>query len=87
MKNGDSLMITLDYDKNIYLSPDRSTVNLTDDLETSYKHIVDEDLHNKLIETRGMQWAEKRADAGYKIKRVRWYLRRFLWTLTEPIPG
>ena len=74
MKNGESLVITLDYDKNIYLSPTRSTVNLTIDLDSSNKHIVDEDLNNALIAARDMQWSAKRAAPGYKIKRVRWYL-------------
>ena len=69
-----SLTITLDYDKNIYLSPNRSTVNLTNDLDSSTKHIVDEDLHNTLIEARDMQWIKKRAAPGYKTKRVKWYL-------------
>ena len=74
MKNGDLLTITLDYDKNVYVSPNRSTVNLTNDLNSSPRHIVDEDLHNTLIEARNMQWIKKRAAPGYKIKRVKWYL-------------
>ena len=64
MKNGDLLTITLDYDKNIYVSPNRSTVNLTNDLNSSPRHIVDEDLHNTLIEAREMQWIKKRAAPG-----------------------
>ena len=74
MKNGETLVITLDYDKNIYLSPNRSTVHLTDDLETTNKHTVDVDLHNALIEARDIQWVKKRAAPGYKPKRVKWYL-------------
>ena len=74
MKNGDMLTITLDYDKNIYVSPNRSTVNLTNDLNTSTKHIVDEDLPTILIARRELQWNKKKAAPGYKNKRVRWYL-------------
>ena len=74
MKNGESLVITLDYDKNIYLSPTRSTANLANDLDFSNKHIVDEDLHNALIAARDIQWIKKRAAPGYKTKRVKWYL-------------
>ena len=73
MKNGESLVITLDYDKNIYLSPSRSTANLTNDLDFS-KHMVDEDLHNALIAAREIQWIKKRAAPGFKTKRVKWYL-------------
>ena len=74
LKNGESLVITLDYDKNIYLSPTRSTANLAIDLDSSNKYIVDEDLNNALIAARDMQWSAKRAAPGYKIKRVKWYL-------------
>jgi hypothetical protein len=74
MKNGQILTITLDYDKNIYVSPNRGTVNLTIDLNSSTKHEVDEDLHRTLIETRDLQWNKKKAAPGYKNKRVRWYL-------------
>ena len=73
MKNGESLVITLDYDKNIYLSPSRSTANLTNDLDFS-KHVVDEDLHNALIGAREIQWMKKRAAPGFKTKSVKWYL-------------
>ena len=74
LKNGESLVITLDYDKNIYLSPTRSTANLAIDLDLSKKYIVDEDLNNALIAARDMQWSAKRSAPGYKIKRVKWYL-------------
>ena len=74
MRNDEILTITLDYDKNIYVSPNRSTANLANDLNSSNKHIVDEELHEKLIEARNLQWMKKRAAPGYKIKRVKWYL-------------
>jgi hypothetical protein len=64
MKNGDIITITLDYDKNIYVSPNRGTVNLTNVLNLSAKHIVDEDLHQTLIETRELQWNKKKAASG-----------------------
>jgi hypothetical protein len=68
------LTITLDYDKNIFLSPNRSTVNLANDLNSYTRHIVDEDLHTILNATRDLQWRLRRAVASYKIKRVKWYL-------------
>ena len=74
MRNDEILTITLDYDKNIYVSPNRSTANLANDLNSSNKHIVDEELHEKLIEARNLQWMKKRAAPGYKIKRVKWNL-------------
>ena len=74
MRNDEILTITLDYDKNIYVTPHRSTANLARDLDASTKHIVDEELHDKLMEARNLQWMKKKPAPGWKIKRVKWYL-------------
>jgi hypothetical protein len=74
MKQGKISVVTLDYDKNIYLSPNRGTVNLTNLLNLSAKYTVDEELHNTLSEMRDNQWSRKKAATGYKNKRVRWHL-------------
>ena len=71
MKQGQIFVVTLDYDKNIYLTPNRGTINLTNLLNSSAKHIVDEDLHQTLSEMRDNQWNRKKAATGYKNKRVR----------------
>ena len=74
MKQGEIFVVTLDYDKNIYLTPNRGTVNLTNLLNSSAKHTVDEELHQTLSEMRDNQWNRKKAATGYKNKRVRWHL-------------
>jgi hypothetical protein len=74
MKNGEVRVITLDYGKNIYLSPRRETEPLTRLLNRLKRPDVYAELHNILCDLRDNQWNVRIAQ-GYKYKRVRWYLQ------------
>ena len=74
MKNNEIRVVTLDYDKNIFLSPSRGTDHLTRLLngsKSSQVHIV---LNKTLCDLRDSQW-NFRPTPGYKFKTVRWNLQ------------
>jgi hypothetical protein len=74
MKNGEIITVTLDYDKNIYLSPRRQTENPTNLLNGLKKLDVYEELNKTLSDLRDNQW-NVRTSLGFKYKRVRWHLQ------------
>ena len=74
MKNNEIRVVTLDYDKNIYLSPSRGTDHLTKVLKTAKNCEVHCVLNKTLCDLRDAQW-NFRPTPGYKFKTVRWYLQ------------
>ena len=75
MKNGEVRVVTLDYDKNIYMCPSRETDHLTKILKGMKNCEVHCVLHKTLCELRDAQWHGRRTSPGYKFKIVRWYLQ------------
>ena len=74
MKNNEIRVVTLDYDKNIYLSPSRGTDHLTKMLKTAKNCEVHCVLNKTLCDLRDAQW-NFRPTPGYKFKTVRWNLQ------------
>ena len=74
MKNNEIRVVTLDYDKNIYLSPSRGTDHLTKVLKVIKNCDVHFVLNKTLCDLRDTQW-NFRAPPGFKFKTVRWHLQ------------